>query len=110
MDIKLRKVGSREQIKVKGKILDSIARQTEIDLHGMTVVEAMPLVENFLQDSYKVYERRVWVIHGKGEGILREEVRKHLNNHTLVESFATADQAHGEEGATQVNIKEWEFI
>ncbi len=47
----------------------------------------------------------VWIIHGKGEGILREEVRKRLNNHPLVESFTTADQAHGEEGATQVDIK-----
>lgn len=109
MDIKLRTVGYREQIKVKGEIPDPIMSQTEIDLHGMTIAEARPLVEKFLQDSYKVHERRVWIIHGKGEGILREEVKKHLENHPLVESFTTADQAHGEEGATQVDIKEWEF-
>jgi len=109
LDIKLRTLGSREQIRVKGGIPPPIMKITEIDLHGMKVAEAMPLVENFLQDSYRVHERRVWIIHGKGEGILREEVKKHLENHPLVESFTTADQAHGEEGATQVDIKEWEF-
>ncbi len=109
MDIKLRTIGSREQIKVKGKLPDPVVRTTEIDLHGMKAAEAMPLVENFLQESYKVHERKVWIIHGKGEGILREEVRKRLGHHPLVESFAPADQAHGEEGATQVDIKEWEF-
>lgn len=36
-----------------------------------------------------------------------EEVRKCLENHPLVESFAPADQAHGEEGAAQVDIIDW---
>ena len=83
--------------------------RTEIDLHGMTVKEALPLVDNFLKDSYNAHERRVWIIHGKGAGVLREEVRKYLENHQLVESFVQADQSHGEEGATQVDIKEWVF-
>lgn len=109
MDIKLRTIGSREQIKIKGEIPPPIMKITEIDLHGMKVAEAMPLVENFLQESYRVHERRVWIIHGKGEGILREEVRRHLQNHPLVESSIPADQAHGEEGATEVIIKEWKF-
>lgn len=52
----------------------------------------------------------VWIIHGKGEGILREEVKKRLEQHPLVESFIPADEAHGGEGATEVIIKEWKFI
>ena len=32
-------------------------------------------------------------------------MREYLTSHRLVESFAPADQAHGEEGATQVNIE-----
>lgn len=107
MDIKLKPIGSRGN--VKGEIPPPIMKITEIDLHGMKVAEAIPLVENFLQDSYEAHERKVWIIHGKGTGVLREEIRKHLEYHLLVESFAPADQAHGEEGATQVNIKEWEF-
>ena len=107
MDIKLRQISSRE--KIMGSLPDPIIRKTEIDLHGMTVKEALPLVDNFLKDSYNAHERRVWIIHGKGAGVLREEVRKYLENHQLVESFVQADQSHGEEGATQVDIKEWVF-
>lgn len=107
MDINLRKVSSRERVEVKGTVPDPIIRQTEIDLHDMTVNEALPTVEQFLQESFKVHERRIWIIHGKGEGVLREEVRKYLDHHQLVESFAPADQAHGEEGATQVDLEEW---
>jgi len=107
MDIKMRQVSRRDNL--RGALPDPIMRETEIDLHGMTVSESMPLVETFLKDSYKAHERKVWIIHGKGTGVLREEVRKHLENHPLVESFASADQSHGEEGATEVIMKEWEF-
>lgn len=107
MDIKLRPIGSRDN--VKGEIPPPIMKITEIDLHGMKVADAMPLVENFLQESYKVHERKVWIIHGKGTGVLREEARKLLEHHPLVESSIPADQAHGEEGATEVIIKEWKF-
>ncbi|MFC1915956.1 Smr/MutS family protein, partial [Chloroflexota bacterium] len=62
---------------------------------------------NFLKESYNAHERRVWIIHGKGTGVLRQKVRHHLENHHLVASFAPADQSHGEEGATQVDIIEW---
>ena len=105
MDIKLRKIGARE--KIIGSLPDPVIRKTEIDLHGMKVNEALPLVDQFLKDSYDAHERRVWIIHGKGTGVLREEVRKYLENHPLVESFTPADQSHGEEGATQVDIIEW---
>lgn len=110
MDIKLRKLGSREQVEVKGTLPVPVVRKTEIDLHGMTVSEAIPIVEEFLKDSYNSHERRVWIIHGKGTGVLREEVRRYLERHRLVESFAPADKSHGgEEGATQVDIIEWKF-
>ena len=109
MDIKLRPVGSREQIAVKGMLPDPVVRKTEIDLHGMTITEAIPIVEQFLRDSYGSHERRIWIIHGKGTGILRDEVRQRLGAHPLVESFTPVDQAHGEESATQVELKEWEF-
>ncbi len=109
LDIKLRTVGTKEQIKIKGTVPDPILCNTEIDLHGKTVSEAMPMVKEFLCDSYNAHERKIWIIHGKGTGTLREEVRKYLENHRLVESFSPADKAHGEEGATQVELKEWEF-
>ena len=40
----------------------------ELDLHGLTVDEAIPLVDTFLYQSYKAGLRHVWVIHGRGTG------------------------------------------
>jgi DNA mismatch repair protein MutS2 len=75
-----------------------------IDLHGMTVDEALPLVDGFLHKSFRAGLRRVWVIHGKGSGILRQAVRRQLSHHPLVRSCTTADGNRGGIGATQVEL------
>jgi dsDNA-specific endonuclease/ATPase MutS2 len=110
MEIKLRTAHVARAEKLRGILPEPVIRVTESDLHGMTVAEAIPCVEAFLKDSYKAHERKVWIIHGKGIGVLREEVRKNLGNNPLVDSFTPADNSHGgDEGATEVTIKEWEF-
>lgn len=76
----------------------------ELDLHGLTVGEAIPLVDRFLYSSFQSRLRRVWVIHGKGSGILRQAVRRYLSGHTLVRTCSTADGSRGGIGATQVEL------
>ncbi len=76
----------------------------EIDLHGLTVDEAVPLVDAFLYRSFKAGLRRVWVIHGRGTGVLRSAVRHQLTNHPLVRYCATANGNRGGIGATQVEL------
>jgi DNA mismatch repair protein MutS2 len=76
----------------------------EIDLHGMTVEQAIPMVEKFLEDSYGSNQHRVWIVHGKGAGILRNEVRRRLKTHQLVKSFSLAGNDRGGDGATQVDL------
>ena len=85
-----------------GQIPVPVIPQIELDLHGMTVDEAIPLVDRYLEDSYNQYMRQVWIVHGKGTGVLREAVRGHLKDHRLVKSSAPADSNHVEEGATEV--------
>jgi DNA mismatch repair protein MutS2 len=76
----------------------------ELDLHGMTIEEAIPLVERFLEESYRANKRRVWIVHGKGTGILRNEVGRRLKNHQLVMCHMPADSSRGGGGATQVDL------
>ena len=76
----------------------------EIDLHGMTVDEAIPLVDAFLHKAFKAHTNRVWVIHGKGTGTLRRAVRDHLTRHPLVGRCSTADTWRGGNGCTQVEM------
>ncbi len=76
----------------------------EIDLHRLTVEEAVPLVDKFLHESFKTGLYRVWIIHGKGTGALRSAVRHHLAKHPLVIYCSAANGDRGGAGATQVEL------
>ena len=78
----------------------------EIDLHRLTVDEAVPKLDEFLYKAYKAGYFRVWVIHGKGTGILRQEMRRYLSKHPLVRTQRPADPQRGGAGATQVELND----
>jgi len=78
----------------------------EIDLHRLTVDEAIPRLDEYLHDAFQAGLYRIWVVHGKGSGILRREVGRYLSKHPLVRSHHTADRYHGGIGATQVELSE----
>ncbi len=76
----------------------------ELDLHALTVEEALPRIDQFLYDTFRAGLHQVWIIHGKGSGVLRQEVSRFLANHPLVKSFCPADRFHGGFGATEVEL------
>lgn len=49
---------------------------SEIMVRGMTIDEAIPMVEQYLDQAYRAGYDSVTVIHGRGEGILRREVQE----------------------------------
>jgi DNA mismatch repair protein MutS2 len=84
----------------------SSARE-ELDLHRLTVEEAIPKIEAFLYDSYRAGLHRAWIVHGRGSGVLRTEVGRYLEGHPLVKSYCPADRYHGGAGATEVSLTDW---
>ncbi len=76
----------------------------ELDLHGMSVAEMLPVLDDFLYRSYRAGLARVRVVHGKGSGVLRQEVRRVLSTHALVVAFRPADGRDGGDGALDVNL------
>ncbi len=78
--------------------------QDELDLHGATVDEAIPRLDEFLYAAFRQGRWRVWIIHGKGTGTLRRVIRRHLSGHTLVRRQATADRSSGGSGVTEVEL------
>ncbi len=79
----------------------------ELDLHRLTVDEAIPQLDQFLNAAFQAGLYRVRIVHGKGSGVLRQEVRRYLSGHPLVKSHRTAERYHGGAGATQVEMSEW---
>ena len=78
---------------------------TELDLHRMTVEEAIPRIDDFLNDIYNSGLHFALIIHGKGTGVLRQEVGRYLSSHPLVKSYHAADRFSGGIGATEVELK-----
>jgi DNA mismatch repair protein MutS2 len=78
----------------------------EIDLHRLTVDEAVLKLDDFLYKAFQAGHLRVWVVHGKGSGILRQEVRRYLSKHPLVRAQRPADPQRGGAGATQVELSD----
>ena len=74
----------------------------EVDLHRLTVKEALPKLDKYLYDAFQAGFDEVSVIHGKGTGALRQAVRRELAKHSLVQSFRPG--GHGEGGADGVTI------
>ncbi len=77
----------------------------ELDLHGLRVEEAQPLLEKYIDDALLAGYDSVRVQHGKGTGALRNMVWNYLKTHPQVRSFFHPSNAEGGEGVTIVNFK-----
>lgn len=76
----------------------------EIDLHKLTVDEAIPLIHEFLCNAHMAGLNEVRIIHGKGTGTLRLAVRRVLKAHPLVKNFRDGNRFEGSTGATVVRL------
>ena len=76
----------------------------EVDLHALTVDEAMLKLDKYLHDAYMAGFSRVRVVHGKGTGVLRQAVRRELSGHPLVRSHRPGEKGEGGAGVTVVEF------
>ena len=77
----------------------------EIDVRGMTVLEAESVLGKFIDDAVFTGLSKILVIHGKGTGALRQGLQDYLKNHRSVRTFSFADISEGGTGATVVELK-----
>jgi DNA mismatch repair protein MutS2 len=76
----------------------------ELDLRGLTVDEALVLIDQRLDEAALAGVSELRIIHGKGTGTLRRAVRAMLSKHALVHAHATAEPRAGGDGVTVVEI------
>lgn len=96
-------VMKRPQRKVT-KDISSRAR-TEIDLRGQTAVEAIIAVDQAIDSAILTNTHNLTIIHGKGTGVLRAEIHRHLKTHKAVKKFRLGTFGEGEAGVTIVELK-----
>ena len=78
---------------------------TSLDLRGMNADEALMEVDSFLDRVGRMGLAQVTIIHGKGTGVLRAAVQKHLRRCPGVKSFRLGAFGEGESGVTIVELK-----
>ena len=79
--------------------------RASINLIGKNLDDAVMELSKYIDDAYIAGMRRVTVIHGRGEGILKNGLRKELAANPFVESYKSAPYSEGGEGATVVTLK-----
>lgn len=99
-----------KQPKQQQTTLDIESRATrravsELDLRGVTVMEAERMVDEYIDECSLSGLKVVSVIHGKGTGALRAAVQQRLKRNKLVESYRLGTFGEGESGVTIVTLK-----
>ncbi len=78
---------------------------SELNVIGLTVDEALPIVDKYLDDCYMAKLEQARIIHGKGTGKLRAGIHNFLKKNKHVKSFRLGTFGEGEMGATIVYFK-----
>ena len=78
---------------------------SEINIIGLNVDEAIPVVDKYLDDASLAGLETVRIVHGKGTGKLRSGIQSFLKTHTHVKSFRLGTFGEGEMGVTVVTLR-----
>ena len=81
------------------------ALAAEIDLRGMDVIEALGVLDRYLDEAMRSNLPTVRIIHGKGTGALRAAVQQNLKMNKFVKKFRLGVYGEGEDGVTIAEFK-----
>ncbi|HOZ88874.1 MAG TPA: Smr/MutS family protein [Bacilli bacterium] len=72
-----------------------------IDVHGETATSVVFIINDFINDNYKLEQSKVLIIHGKGTGILKSAIHQVLKTNQQVAKYAIYNL---NEGCTLVEL------
>ena len=76
----------------------------EIDVRGMRTDEALGVVQEFIDTAIMVQYRNLRILHGKGNGILRQMIRQYLDTTGAVKHVADEHVERGGAGITVIEL------
>ena len=80
--------------------------KTEINVIGKNLDDATEDVVKYIDDAFLAGLKTVRIVHGRGEGILRDGLRQHLKKNKHVKTIKSAPYNDGGEGCTVVELIE----
>ncbi len=83
-----------------GREMKLTALSSEIDLRGMDSVEAICVLDRYLDEAMRSNLPSVRIIHGKGTGTLRSAVQQTLRKNKFIKKFRLGTYGEGEDGVT----------
>ena len=72
-----------------------------VDVRGMRAVEALEVVQDLVDDALMVGVGGVTILHGKGTGALKEEIRRYLRS---IPEIATVADEHADRGGAGITV------
>jgi DNA mismatch repair protein MutS2 len=83
----------------------SAAFKSDIDVRGLRADEALGRVRTLVEDAILLNVKELRVLHGKGDGILRQVIRDYLAGIREVKSFQDEHIERGGHGITRILLK-----
>lgn len=102
-----RREASRQRVQPRIDWSMNISRNRfnpEIDVRGMRTEEALQTVQEFIDTALMIQFRHLRILHGKGNGILRQMIRQYLESTGAVSSIADEHVDRGGAGITVVEL------
>ena len=98
----LKAVERRGNYNTNEKMMDY---SSNLDLRGKRGEEILPLIQTFIDEGYMLGVKNLRIVHGKGDGILREVTRNLLRTMPQVSKMEDEHADRGGAGVTLVTMK-----
>ena len=88
-----------------GREMRASAPNMEVDLRGMDTIEAVCVLDRFIDGAMRSNLQMVRIIHGKGTGAVRAAVHQSLKRNKFVKKFRLGVYGEGEDGVTIAELR-----